>query len=242
MERHTLGPPFESFGPHVRVALALLAVGGLFSFLAYSVAEEIHGWSAWAMFYVLAVGFGLFVVRHFFFRLWLHESGISYRGLLGRHEIHWRDIDRIYFGSYDIHVHYLALGTFYRLRLLTKQGTKLSLGERVHAAKALAEQVQKHTLPEMLRKSLHDFENGVELDFGKICISRKKGVRYQRWFGWQDIPWEGLTTYGVSESLVNLGGAEKLFQVNIAADKVVNVHVLEELLGRVQRKKLRVGA
>jgi hypothetical protein len=160
----------------------------------------------------------------------------------GAQEIHWRDIDRIYFGSYEIHVHYIALGTFYRLRLVTKQGTKLSLGERLHSADVLAGQIQGYTLPEMLRKALSEFESGVELDFGKIRISRKKGVRYERWFAWHEIRWEDLTLYGVSDSHVNLGGAKRIFQVNIAAEKIANIHVLEALLDRVRKGTLRVGA
>jgi hypothetical protein len=242
MRHHTLGPSFQSFGPHFRISLVLVTIGGLFSWLAFIAAAEFRSWIGWAIFYFVAIGFGLLVVRQLFFRLWLHESGISYRGLLGAHEIHWREIDRIYFGSYEIHVHYIALGTFYRLRLVTKQGMKLSLGERLHSADVLADQIQGYTLPEMLRKALSEFESGVELDFGKIRIGRKRGVMYERWFAWHEIRWEDLTIYGVSDSHVNLGGAKRMFQVNIAAEKIANVHVLEALLDRVRKGTLRVGA
>jgi hypothetical protein len=39
--------------------------------------------------------------------------------------------------------------------------------------------------------------------------------------------------YGVSDTHANLGGAKKLFRVNIASAKIANVHVLEALLDKI---------
>src|SRR5262249_32680249 len=76
------GPAIESFGPHFRISMALIGIGGLFSWLAFDAAKEEPTWIAWAVFYCLAIGFGPLVMRHLALRLWLHEKGISYRGIV----------------------------------------------------------------------------------------------------------------------------------------------------------------
>ena len=177
MKHHTLGPVIETFGPHVRISLAFIGIGGLFSWFAFAAASEPPNRAAdWAIFYCVATGFGLLTLRHLCFRVWLHEGGISYRGILGHCEIRWRELDRIYVGAYSIHFHYVALGDFCRLRLITKQGVKYSIGERVHGTESLAELIQGYTVLDMARTAVREFESGVELDFGRIHLHRKNGV------------------------------------------------------------------
>jgi len=226
----------------VRISLALTGIGGLFSWLAFSAAEEEPTRVVWTIFYCLAIGFGLAIVRHLVFRLCVHEAGISCRGILGHGEIRWQDLDRIYVGVYSIHFHHVSLGEFCRLRLITKQGTKYSFGERVHDAESLAGLIHGYTVREMARQASSKFEHGVELDFGRIRLHRIKGVTYRKWFAWHEIRWEDLTEYGFSDTHVNLHGAKNLLRVNIAAEKVANTHVLEELFDRVRTKTLRAGA
>jgi len=238
MKSQTLGPAWQSFGPNIRLAVALFGIGTLLSSLAYDTARQFHDAIAWIIFYFLSLGFGLLLVRHLVFRLWVHESGISYRTIFGEREIRWRDLDRIYYGSFDIHLHYVPLGTFYRLRLITKQGEKLSIGERLHGANDLADLIQSHTLPEMLRKATHEFENGVPLDFGAIRVSRKDGVIYRKWFAWHTILWENFEFRGTTDAHVRVSDFKKWFGANISAEKVANVHVLEALLDRVKKGAL----
>jgi len=95
-------------------------------------------------------------------------------------------------------------------------------------------------LKEMVRKAVSEFESGVELDFGKIRVSRKMGVIYRKWFAWHEIRWQDLTTYGFSDTHVNLKGTRQLLPANIAAEKVANAHVLEELLDGVRKGKVNV--
>ena len=241
MNDRMLGPSYETFGPNFRITLALLGLGGLFCWLAYEAAVEFHERIAWVIFYLLSVGFGLLTVVHLSFRVWVHDGGISYRGIFGRVVVPWREIIRIYFGAYDIHAHYVALGTFYSLKLITKSGANPSIGARVHSAGELGELIRSRTLPGMLQKAKHEFENGVELDFARVRIHRKNGVKYYKRFHWQAIHWEDLTEYGVSDSHVNLGSTKRFFKVNIAAETVANTHVLEELLDRIRTRDLSVG-
>jgi hypothetical protein len=241
MKRHSFSPLVQSFGPNVRIALVMIALGGFFTWLFFEGAREFHSKTAWLFFYSVGSCSGCLILRHLNFRVWVHESGILYRGIFGVGELLWRDFEKVYYGSYDITFHFVTLGVFHRLTLITRQGTKLSIGERLHGSGDLAELIQSYTLSEMIRKAAHEFERGVQLDFGAIRLSRKSGVKYQNWWLWHEIRWENLSKYGVSDTHVNLGAANKLFGVNIRAEKVANVHVLEELLDRVKKKTLSVG-
>lgn len=242
MKRHALGPVVETFGPNIRISLALIIIGGFSSWLAFGGARDDPNWLTWTIFYCLAIGFGFLVVRHVCFRVELREGGVSFRGILGHAEIPWRDLDRIYVGAYSIHTEYVALGEFCRLRLITKQGMKYSIGERVHGAESLAELIHSYTVAEMARKAVGEFERGVELDFRYVRIQKRKGVTYRKWFAWHEIKWQDLTEYGFSNTHVNFRGAQNLIRANIAAEKVANTHVLEELLHRVRKGTLSVDS
>jgi hypothetical protein len=88
----------------------------------------------------------------------------------------WLDMERIYFGAYEIHAHYIPLGTFYRLKLVSTHGQKVSLGERIRGADDLAKEIAKFTLKPMMRRAMQSFENAQEIDFGAILVSRANGV------------------------------------------------------------------
>jgi len=241
MKRHSLDLELQSFGPNVRLALLLIAAGGFFTWIFLEGAREFHSVTAWLFFYLVGACSGLLILRHLVFRVWVHESGILYRGIFGVGEILWRDFDKIYYCTYDITFHFVTLGVFHRLTFITKRGLKLSIGERLYGSGDLAELIQSYTLPEMMRKAVHEFERGAQLDFGAIRLSRKNGVKYQNWWFWHEIRWENLSKYGVSDTHVNLSADNKLLGANIRAEKVANVHVLEELLDRVKKKTLNVA-
>lgn len=131
---------------------------------------------------------------------------------------------------------FVALGVFHRLTLLSKRGVKLSIGERLHGSGDLAKLIQSYTLPEMIRKAVHEFERGAQLDFGAIRLNRKNGVKYQNWWFWHELRWESLSKYGASDSHVNLSADIKLLGANIRSEEVANVYVLEERLDRVKNK------
>jgi hypothetical protein len=61
----------------------------------------------------LSAGFAVLALRHLLSRVWLHETGISFQGIFGYGEMRWQEVERLYFGSYEIHAHYIPLGTFY---------------------------------------------------------------------------------------------------------------------------------
>src|SRR6266851_4427998 len=136
LRNYTLGPPFETYGPNVRVIAILLVLALLFCWLAFAVARDLRDPTAWFVFYALTAAFAGIVCWHLVSRVWLQE------------------LERFYFGSYEIHAQHIPLGTFYRLKLITTHGQKVSLGERVRHADELAERIAKFSFEPLMQKAL----------------------------------------------------------------------------------------
>src|SRR5260370_8977070 len=118
LRNSTLGPPFDTYGPNVRVIAILLVLALLFCWLAFAVARDLRDPRAWFVFYALTAAFAGIVCWHLVSRVWLHELGISYRGILGYGEIRCRELQRFSFGSYQIHAQPIPLRRFHRFNSL----------------------------------------------------------------------------------------------------------------------------
>src|SRR5260370_8182354 len=103
LRNSTLGPPFDTYGPNVRVIAILLVLALLFCWLAFAVARDLRDPTAWFVFYALTAAFAGIVCWHLVSRVWLHELGISYRGILGYGETPWLDLDPFSFPSHQLH-------------------------------------------------------------------------------------------------------------------------------------------
>jgi hypothetical protein len=230
LQNYTLGPPLQTYGPNIKVTVILCAVGLLLCLLIFAVAIEVKDLTAWTIFYLAAALYGGVVLRQLRSRAWLHETGISWRGIRGQGEMRWRDLERIYCGSYEIHAHYIPLGTFHRLKLVSAQGQKVSLGERIGGADDLAKEIAKFTLKLLLEKVMRSFENGQEVDFGKIIVSRKKGVTVRTWYDDKEIPWQEIEGYERNDACFKIHRFKKHFAVSLSSEKIANAHVLHALL------------
>jgi len=233
LQNYTLGPPLKTYGPNIKVTVILGVVGGLLCLLAFAVAIEVKDPTAWVIFYALTALYGGVFWRQLSSRVWLHESGISYRGILGHGEMQWLDLDRIYFGSYEIHAHYIPLGTFYRLVLVSTHGQKVSLGERVRDADELAERIRKLTFKPMMQRVAQSFESGQEVDFGAMRVSRAEGVTIRRWYSDKKIPWPEIEGYEVTHAYFKIHRFKKRFAVSVSSQKIANAHILRALLDGV---------
>src|SRR5262245_38543179 len=128
MRHSTLGPAAQTFRPSLRIAMILLVIGLVPCWLAFAVANEIQDRAAWVAFDALILGLGVYIARHLTCRAWLHEGGISYRNLLGYGEVRWEEIEQIYFGAVELHLHWIPLGTFERFKAITNHQKKISFG------------------------------------------------------------------------------------------------------------------
>ena len=235
LENYTLGPPVKTYGPNIKVT-AILGVVGLFPcLLAFAVANDIKDPTAWTVFYALSALYGGMFLRQLRSRVWLHETGITYRSMFGHGEMQWLDMDRIYFGAHEIHAHYIPLGTFYRLKLVSTHGQKVSLGERIRSADDLAKEIAKFTLKPMMHKATQSFESG-QLDFGAIRVSRSKGVTIKKWYSDKEIPWQEIEAYEHTNTYFKLHRFKKHFAVSVLSERIANAHVLHALLDGVMHR------
>jgi len=204
LENYALGPPVKTYGPNIKVT-AILGFVGLFPcLLAFAVANEIKDPTAWTIFYALSALYGGIFLRQLRSRVWLHETGITYRSMFSRGEIQWLDMERLYFGAHEIHVHYIPLGTFYRLKLVSTQ----------------------------MHKAMQSFESG-QLDFGAIRVGRSKGVIIKKWYSDKAIPWQEIEAYEHTDAYFKFHRFKKHFAVSVSSERIANAHVLHALLDRV---------
>lgn len=236
MENYTLGPPLETLGPNMRTVGIIVVIGGMFCGFAYLVAADVQGKTAWAVFFGMTAFFVGLLLHHWRSRVWVHDSGISFRGLSGYGELRWQDVERIYFYSYELHAHWIPLGTYYRLKLVSTHGQKISLGERIRHAEELAQRVGKATLDRLLQKAVQGFIRGAAVDFGAILVSRAEGVTIRKWYGDTQIRWEEIAAYDFTSTHVGFHRFNKRFSLNIGIERVANALVLRALLDGVMGK------
>lgn len=226
----------ETYGPNLRITAIILALALLFCGLAFAVAIDIHDRTAWIVFYSLSAGFAVLALRHLLSRVWLHEMGISFRGIFGYGEMRWQEVESLYFGSYEMHAHYFPLGTFYRLKLTSTHGGKISLGERVRRADELAERIAKFTFERLLQKAVQEFNSGATVDFGAILVSRAEGVTIIKWYADKRIRCDEIAGYDFTSSDLRFHRFGKRLSVSVAADRVANARVLRALLDTVMER------
>ena len=233
LRNYTLGAPCETYGPNIRVIAILAPIALLCCGLAFAVASDLRDRTAWATFYVLTAGFAALLLRYLTSRVWVHELGVSFRGMLGYREIRWQEVERIYFGSYEIHAHYIPLGTFYRLKLISAHGQKISLGERIRGADQLAQQIAKFTFNRLLQQASQQFNSGAQVDFGAIRVSRAEGLTLKKWYRKKAMRWAEIEGYDTTSYRVTFHRFGSRFAWNVASERVANIHVLRALLNGV---------
>jgi hypothetical protein len=241
LQNHTLGPPLQTYGPNTKVTAILCVVELLVGLLVFAVALGLKDLTAWTISYLLAGLYGGVILRQLSSRVWLHETGISWRGIRGPGEMRWLDLERMYSGSYEIHAHYIPLGTFHRLKLVSTQGQKVSLGERIRDADDLAQQIAKFTLRPLLQKAMQSFENGQEVDFGATGASRGEGVTVRKWYADKKIPWQEIEGYESDAAYFKFHRFKKHSTVNVSSERIANAHVLRALLGGVMHQVWQRG-
>ncbi|HET8923225.1 MAG TPA: DUF6585 family protein [Candidatus Acidoferrum sp.] len=156
--------------------------------------------------------------------------------MFGYGEIRWLELDRVYFGSYELHAQHFPLGTFYRLKLITTHGKKVSLGERVRHAEELAERIGRFSFKPLMQKALETFDSGGVVDFGAILVSRSEGVIIVKLLSDTKIRWEEIEGYDILSSHVSFHRFHKRFARSIASDRVANLLVLRALLDGVMHQ------
>ena len=235
MRHSTLGPALQTFGPSLRITAILLVIGFLFCGLAYAVAHEIQDRTAWAVFDALTLGFGVYLSRHLASRVWLHETGISYRNILGYGEVHWEELEQIYFGSIELHVHWIPLGTFDKFKVVTSQQKKISFPGDIRNAGVLNDAASQRTFERLYRKAVEEFNSGSDLNFGAIRVSPVQGVSIKGLLFSRKIAWRDVAAFQVDNYFMDFERVGKQFPVKVATERVANTRVLHALLMGVMK-------
>ena len=236
MRNYTLGPALETYGPNVRILAILSAIALLFCWLSFAVAWEVRDQKAWIVFWALTAGFAGIIGHYLASRVWVHQLGLTYRGIFGYGEIRWLEVERFYFGSYEVHAHYFPLGTFHRLKIVSTQGRKISFGEHVRRADELAATIGKFTFEPLLQKALQKFNFGSGVDFGAIRMHPAEGLTLVKWYADKKIRWDELQGYDVTSAYLKFHRFGKTFAWTVSAERVANVPVLRALLDSVMGK------
>jgi hypothetical protein len=206
-----LGPALEEFGPEWRLTAMIAGAGSVVCLVFYGVAHELkNDVTAWSIFFALTVAILGVLLQQAGFRVWVHESGVSWRGILAEGEMRWGEIEQVYFSSYRVRGPYhIPLGTYYRLKLVNTQGKQIAIGERVRRTEVLLVWIQQRTREAMLAKATGLFASGAEVGFGPVRVSRADGVTLKRWRGKKTIRWEEIESFaGQWDGAIGCEGAD----------------------------------
>lgn len=237
MRSTTLGPPLETYGPHIRITAITAGVGLFFCLLSFAVAHETDDKIAWRVFFVLCALFAGLLAWQLSFRAAVHESGISCQNMFISKELRWQEIERFYFGCHQVYAKHIPLGTFYQFKLHSILGPSLSLSNHVRNAEDLALRVARNTAKPLLEKAMQAFESGTVLDFGAIQVSPSEGVTLKKLLFDKKIQWKDITAYDANFSYFKFDLHKKLLSSwTIPSEKIANAHVLKLLLDSVMEQ------
>lgn len=127
----------------------------------------------------------------------LHHDGISYRSLFGEKEMRWDAVERFYYSAIKRSVNFIPVGTYYYFKFVDSEGKKLRFGNRVERLGKLGPKLVEHSLPALFKKVADRFNNGEEVDFGAIRVSKAGGIKVKKLFGHEEIPWDQVSSYAI---------------------------------------------
>jgi hypothetical protein len=173
-----LGLAVQKFGPEWRVTAMIVAVGGGFALLWLGLARELKNEPVpWLVFAVWSAVFVALLLWQAWFRVWVNETGMWWRGLLSEGELRWSEIEQAFYSTHKIsvpvmHIH-IPLGTYPRLKVVDARGKKVWLHYRVREADVLVEWIRQKTKERLLAKA----EGDGSADFSGRGVRGHHGMR-----------------------------------------------------------------
>jgi len=198
-----LGPELETFkGNKIVIALVIiLGLGaGALVYAAFTSLEK-----AVPDITIKIFTLALLALMVFFFlslrslRVSLHKDGISYRSLVVEKEMRWEAVERFYYEAIKRSINFIPVGTYYLYRLVDAEGNKMRIGNRIEHPAQLGQKLIEQTYPALYRKISERYNNGQDLDFGSIRVSRAGGIKVKKLFGYKEIPWDQVSSYAIQQ-------------------------------------------
>jgi hypothetical protein len=228
-------PAMETYtgGGKARVFAVILAlIVGAIIWFSY---QESGGFGAtsWA---IALVSIGL-VAWYFYWvssiRVSLHAEGISYESCLGSKQMRWDEIEKFYYSATRQSVNFIPVGTYYSMKLVGKDGKKISFGDSISNPEQLG-----NRLIELTGKPLYDrladlYNSGAELDFGPIKLQKESGFRLKSFFRWTTLPLNEVSNYGIESGQFHIFKTGQKYSSGFAISGVPNAFVLLALLDAI---------
>jgi hypothetical protein len=132
-------------------------------------------------------------------RVSLHNDGISYRSLSADKEMRWEAVERFYYEALKRSINFIPVWTYYLYRLIDGEGRKIRFGNRVEHPAQLGQKLIELTYPALYRKIADRYNNGEELDFGAIRVSKTGGIKVKKLFGYKEIAWDQVSSFAIQQ-------------------------------------------
>lgn len=168
-------------------------------------------------------------------RVTVDSEEITSRGIFGERRMRWDHIQEFYYYAGRLHFFVfpipipVAFLKTYSFALVDSQGHKLRFGPGLSRRALLASELIEFSQPHLLRSAIVLFNNGEDVHFGPITISREQGVRIKQYFREKQFPLRELYSHGFEEGQFYMwrAGEDK---TGILINKIPNVFALNELL------------
>jgi hypothetical protein len=168
-------------------------------------------------------------------RVIVDSQEIASRGIFGEKRMRWDQIREFYYfeGKFLFFVLPIPLPVAflrpYWFVLVDSVGQKLRCGPGLSRRELLASELIERSRPHLLQSAIELFDNGVEVSFGPIAISRQYGIRTKKDLREREFPLSELYSHGFEEGHFYLWrvGEEK---TGIPIEKIPNVFALDDFL------------
>ncbi|MFQ5723852.1 MAG: DUF6585 family protein [Terriglobia bacterium] len=228
-----LGPATETYGVN-KVTFIAVALPALFCVYLVAVAwESRSGEPSTALVVVTLVvvgGFGWLLYWLATVKVSLHPEGLSYHSWRGTQEMRWDEVEHFFYRAAKRSVNFIPIGTYYHFILKDRLGNKISFGNRIQSPRDVGQRLIEQTYQPLLAKMIDRLNNGEELDFGPIKVSRPNGLTVRKTFRNAQIPWDQLAEYRMDSGQFYLFKVGQKWGLGKRIGKIPNAFVLLGLL------------
>ena len=190
----------------------------------------------------IAAIFTIIAVWIAFRRVIVNSQEIASRGIFGEKRMRWDQIREFYYFEEQFRFFLFFPNLFpvycqrrYSFVLVDSLGQKIRCGPGLSRRELLASELIVRSRPYVLQSAIKLFNNGVNVSFGPITISRQHGIRTKEYSREKEFPLSELYSHGFE------GGQFYLWRVGeektgIPIEKIPNVFALDEFLKLVRER------
>ena len=189
----------------------------------------------------IAAIFTMIAVWIAFRRVIVTSQEIASRGIFGEKRMRWDQIREFYYfeGKFRFFLLPIPFPVYFQKRysfvFVDSLGQKLRCGPGLSRRELLASELIQRTRPYVLQSAIKHFNNGVDVSFGPITVSRQHGIRTEKYSRETEFPLSELYSHGFEAGQFYLWrvGEEK---TGIPIEKIPNVFALDEFLKLVRER------